>query len=476
MIRRPAVARRVAASPRLVVAALCSGGLIASFMQTLVIPLVPALPRLLDASPADASWVVTITLLVAAVMMPVTGRLGDLYGKRLVMLGCFATLVVGSMVVAAGSALVPAIIGRGLQGAAMGIIPLGITMMRDVLPPERVGSAMALMSATLGVGGAIGLPVSAIVAENASWQVLFWLSAVLGALCGLLVALVVPESDVRARGRFDVLGALGLAVGLVGLLLGVVQGGTWGWGSPLTVGAFTTSVVVLVLWGVLQLRVRDPLVDLRVSARRPVLFTNLASVVAGFAMFGTSLVFPQLLQAPPETGYGLGLSMLQAGLVMAPGGLMMMVMSPLSARLTAARGPRTTLMTGLAVIAAGYLATTFLTGSVPAVLLATVIISSGVGISYAAMPALIMGAVPRELSAAGNGLNSLMRSVGTSVSAAVTGVVLAGFTISVGGSVFPSAAGIQVALLISAGASLAGLAVTFLIPARVVAREPVAVG
>ena len=471
MIRRPATA-----SPRLVVAALSLGGMVASFMQTLVVPLVPSLPRLLDASPADASWVVTITLLVAAVMMPVTGRLGDLYGKRRMVLVCLGLLVVGSAVVAAGSALVPAMIGRGLQGAAMGIIPLGISMMRDVLPPERVGSAIALMSATLGVGAAIGLPVSAVVAQNASWQALFWFAAGLGVLCLVLVAAAVPESGVRAVGRFDLFGAVGLAVGLVSLLLGVVKGATWGWASPLTIGAFVTSVVVLVLWGAVQLRVRDPLVDLRVSARRPVLFTNLASIVAGFAMFGTSLVFPQLLQAPPETGYGLGLTMLEAGLVMAPGGLMMMVMSPLSARLTAARGPRVTLMVGLAVIAAGYVATTFLTGSVPAILLATVIVSSGVGIAYAAMPALIMGSVPRELSAAGNGLNSLMRSVGTSVSSAVTAVVLAGFTVGVAGAVFPSATGIRVALLISAGASLAGLAIAFLIPARVVGRQPVAVG
>lgn len=463
-------------SPRLVVAALCSGGMLASFMQTLVIPLVPSLPRLLDASPADASWVVTITLLVAAVMMPVTGRLGDLYGKRRVILACFATLIVGSVVVAAGSALIPAIIGRGLQGAAMGIIPLGISMMRDVLPAERVGSAIALMSATLGVGGAIGLPVSAIVAENATWQALFWLSAALGAVCLAAVAVIVPESPVRAPGRFDVVGAIGLGIGLVSLLLGVVKGATWGWGSPLTVGVFATGVVVLLVWGRVQLRVRDPLVDLRVSGRRPVLLTNLASIVAGFAMFGTSLVFPQLLQAPAETGYGLGLTMLQAGLVMAPGGLMMMVMSPVSARLTAVRGPRITLMTGLAVIAAGYLATTFLTGSVVAILIATVIISSGVGISYAAMPALIMGAVPVEQSAAGNGLNSLMRSVGTATSSAVTGVVLAGFTISAAGSVFPSEAGIMVALLISAGASLAGLVVTVFIPKPVRAPEPVPVG
>ena len=449
--------------------------MVASFMQTLVIPLVPSLPRLVDAAPADASWVVTITLLSAAVMTPVAGRLGDLYGKRRVILGCLALLVIGSVVVALGGTLVPAIVGRGLQGMAMGVIPVGISMMRDVLPPERVGGAIALMSATLGVGGAIGLPVSAVVAEHASWLALFWLAAGLGLAALVLVALVVPESGVTTPGRFDVVGAVGLGIGLVCLLLGIVKGGTWGWASPATLGLLAAAVVVLLVWGVVQLRIRDPLVDLRVTARRPVLFTNLASVVAGFAMFGTSLVFPQLLQAPAATGYGLGLSMPEAGLVMAPGGLMMMVMAPVSARLTRARGPRVTLMVGLTVIAAGYLAASFLTGSVPAVMAATIIVSSGVGIAYAAMPALIMGAVPAGVSAAANGLNSLMRSVGTALSSSVTAVVLAGFTVGVGSAVFPSATGIQVALLISAGATVAGMGVTLLIPRRVVAAPEPAV-
>ncbi|MFC4943574.1 MFS transporter [Pseudonocardia sp. GCM10023141] len=451
---------------------MCFGGMIASFMQTLVIPLIPSLPHLLSASPADASWVITVTLLTAAVMTPVAGRLGDLYGKRLVIVASLAVLVVGSVVVALSDTVIPAIIGRGLQGAAMGLIPVGISMMRDVLPAERVGSAIALMSATLGVGGAIGLPVSAFVAQNASWHALFWLAAGLGALGIVLVLAVVPESPVTTPGRFDVVGAIGLAIGLVSLLLAITKGSSWGWGSPATLGTAAAAVVVLLAWGVLQLRTREPLVDLRVSARRPVLFTNLASVVAGFAMFGTSLVFPQVLQAPMASGYGLGRSLLEAGLLMAPGGLMMMVMSPLSARLTRLRGPRVTLLIGLGVIACGYVLAAFITGTVVGVVVATIVISSGVGIAYAAMPALIMGAVPIGASAAANGLNSLMRSVGTSVSSAVAATVLAGMTISVGAAVLPSATGIRVVLLISAAASVVGFAVALLIPKREVQPTP----
>lgn len=447
-----------------IVTVLASCGLVASFMQTLVIPLIPSLPAILGADAADASWVITVTLLAAAVIMPVSGRLGDLYGKRLVLLVSLGVLIAGSVVCALASGLLPMILGRGLQGCAMGIIPLGISIMRDILPAERVGSAIAMMSATLGVGGAIGLPVSAVVAQAASWRVLFWLVAGLGAACLALLWVVVPDSSLRADGRFDGLGAVGLAAGLVSLLLAITKGGVWGWGSPTTLGLFAAAAVVFAVWGVYQLRVRHPLVNLRVSARRPVLFTNVASVLVGFSMYSSSLVLPQLLQAPATTGYGLGQSMVAAGLWMAPGGLVMMALSPVSARLTRRSGPRTSLVVGAGVIAVGYVGSTLLLGNVVEVMIAAVIVSAGVGIAYAAMPGLIMGSVPLHETASANGLNSLMRSVGTSVSSAVMATLLAQMTFTVGTLTVPSLTGFRVAFLIAAGAALVGLLVTLLVP------------
>lgn len=443
---------------------LASCGLVASFMQTLVIPLIPSLPSILGTDASDASWVITVTLLAAAVITPVSGRLGDLYGKRRVLLASVAVLIAGSVVSALASSLVPMVVGRGLQGCAMGVIPLGISIMRDILPADRVGTAIAMMSATLGVGGAIGLPLSAVIAESSSWRVLFWLSAGLGAVCLTLLWTVVPDSAVRAPGRFDVLGTLGLAVGLVSLLLAITKGATWGWGSPITLSLFASAVVVFVVWGIYQLRTRYPLVDLRVSARRPVLFTNLASVLVGFSMYSMSLVLPQLLQAPALTGYGLGQSMVAAGLWMAPGGLVMMALSPVSAGITRRRGPRTSLMIGASIIAVGYLVSTVLLHNAFEVMVAGIIVSAGVGIAYAAMPGLIMGSVPLHETASANGLNSLARSVGTSVSSAVMATLLAHMTITVGPLTVPSLTGFRVAFLIAAVAAAIGVLVTLLVP------------
>ncbi|MEU1342863.1 MFS transporter [Streptomyces sp. NPDC005827] len=456
------------AAPRanVVVAVLAFGGIVVSLMQTLVIPIVPELPKLLDASASNAAWAVTATLLAAAVATPVMGRLGDMYGKRLMLLTSLVMLVVGSVVAALSDNLVPMIVGRALQGLASGVIPLGISIMRDELPAERLGSATALMSASLGVGGALGLPAAALIADHFDWHVLFWTSAVLGVVAALFVLLLVPESKVRTGGRFDLPGALGMAAGLVCLLLGVSKGADWGWGSGTTLGLFGAAVVILLGWGFYELRTREPLVDLRTTARRQVLVTNLASVAFGFSMFAMSLVLPQLLQLPQATGYGLGKSLLAAGLVMAPTGLVMMATAPLSALVSRNFGPKITLMCGAVIVATGYGLNIVLMDAVWQLVLASCVIGAGIGFAYGAMPALIMGAVDPHETAAANSLNTLMRSIGTSSASAVAGVILAQMTTTFGTATVPSENGFKVVMAVGSGAAILALLVAAFIPRR----------
>jgi MFS family permease len=449
-----------------IVAVLAGVGIVVSLMQTLVVPLIPELPTLLHTSAANASWVITATLLSGAVATPVAGRLGDLYGKRLMMVISLLMLVAGSLVCAVSNSLTPAVVGRALQGFGMGVIPLGISIMRDVLPPKRLLGGMALMSSSFGVGGALGLPVSALIAQTTNWHVLFWAAGALALLALLLVLLVIPESPVRVGGHFDLVGAAGLSVGLLALLLVVSKGTDWGWTGGTTLGMAAAAVAVLALWGWWERRVAAPLVDLRATLRRQVLLTNLASILVGFSMYATSLILPQLLQLPTSTGFGLGMSMLAAGLWMAPAGLAMMAVSPLAARLSTTRGPKASLLAGALVIAGGYLLGQVLLGSAWGVLIIAAVSSAGVGLAYAAMPALIMGAVPPSESAGANGLNSLMRSIGTSTSAAVIGVVLAHMTVGSGPTAWPSMAGFRTAFGLGAAAALGGALVALAIPGR----------
>ncbi|MFE9764727.1 MFS transporter [Streptomyces sp. NPDC005808] len=454
-IRRPSGA---------IVPVLAFAGIVVAVMQTLLVPVIKDLPELLGTAPSNATWVLTSTLLAGAVATPIMGRLGDLFGKRRMLLLSLSVMVVGSLIAGFTSQLLVMIVGRSLQGFAMGAIPLGIGLMRDMLPREKLGKAMALMSSSIGVGGGLALPVAALVAQHADWHALFFLAAGLGVLSIVLTLVAVPESPMRAKGTFDVLGAAGLSAGLILFLLPITKGSDWGWTSVTTLGLFAAAAVVLLLWGVMELRVKAPLVDLRTTARRAVLFTNLASIMVGVAFYAVSLVLPQLLQLPKSTGYGLGQSMVVAGLCVAPLGLTMMFTAPVYARISAKYGPKVTLILGMLIIAIGYGAGLGLMSAAWQTIIIAVVLGAGIGLAYSSLPALIVGAVPASETGAANGLNTLMRSIGTSVSSAVIGMVLANTADNVGGVAVPTMHGFRVSFLIATGAVAVGLLMALFLP------------
>jgi len=458
-------ATRVARRPYgLIVGVLALAGLGASFMQTILIPIQPRLPELLSASADDTPWVITATLVAAAVCTPIAGRLGDMYGKRRIAMVLLLLQAAGAVLAALSDSLIPMIVARVLQGMAAGVIPLGISILRDVLPPKRLGSAVALVSATLGVGGALGLPLSAIVADSLNWHALFWLAAGIALVCFVLFAAIVPASAQRAKGRLDVVGIIGLSIGLVGSLIAISRGSQWGWADGRTLGFLIGGLCVLIVWGFYELRVKDPLVDLRVSARGAVLLTNLASVAMGFALFASNVVFPQLLELPSATGIGLGLSLVVASLVLAPSGLAMMAVSPIAGRLERFRGPKPLLVAGAGVIAVSYGAALLFHTEFWHILVVNVLLGVGVGFGYAAMPALIMRAVPIHETGAANGLNALMRSLGTSIAAAIVGAILAQSVTRTNGIPGPSEGGFMLTLLLGLGAAVLCLMLALFIP------------
>ncbi|WP_238586350.1 MFS transporter [Rhodococcus rhodochrous] len=453
-------------SPALITATLAGCGLICSFMQTLMIPLVPELPRLLSTSPSNASWIVTATLLAGAVCTPISGRLGDIFGKKRVALILLGAILVGSLLAAVTTTLIPMIMGRAFQGAGLGVIPLGISMLRDTIPTELLGRSVALMSSTLGVGAAVGMPLSAFASQHYDWHALFWMSGALSVLGAVALWVIVPTGPRHRDIRFDVLGALGLTGGLTGLLLAVSKGSDWGWPAAPTLVCGVGGLVVLLVWAIYQWHSGSPLVDLRVSIRRPVLLTNLASVAVGFGLFASSVVLPKLLEMPDVTGVGLGQSMMVASLCMVPTGLIMMVVSPLAARVSSARGPRTSLIVGATTIAAGYGLALVLMTQVWHTVLVGCVIGVGIGFAYAALPTLIMRSVPESETGAANGLNSLMRSIGTSTASAVAAVLLSQNVVTVGVHDYTSATGFRLAFAAAGIAALLALVIAWFIPPR----------
>ncbi|WP_020107800.1 MFS transporter [Nocardia sp. 348MFTsu5.1] len=461
--------------PRVLIAVLCFGGLLASFMQTLVIPIVGRLPAYLDTTSDNASWVITATLLTAAVAMPIAGRLADMFGKRRIILACIGAMIIGSIICAMTSMVVPMIIGRGTQGLAMGVIPCGISLLRDKLDPARIPGAIATMSATLGVGGAIGLPVAAWITQTFDWHVIFWVAAGLAVFTFALVFTLVSESDARSPGTFDFVGATGLTAALVSLLLALSKGSTWGWASALTVGLATFGLVTLTAWGWFELRIKTPLVDLRTSRQPVIVLTNAASVLFGFSLMAIGLAAPQLLQIPNIPGvvdYGMGQTILATGLILAPGGLMMMFFSPVSARMNIKIGPKITLLIGGVVITLGYVMSVFMMTEPWQIFVCNIVVSIGVGIGYSAMPALIMSAAPLHQMAAANSLNSLMRSIGTAIASALLATILASSVIDLGGGHHvPTESAFQLVFIIGSGAALLAALIALSIPYKFVRQS-----
>lgn len=460
--------------PNRTVAVLAAAGIASALTQTLVIPLIASLPQIFSTSASNTSWVITVTLLTGTVSMPVLGRLADLFGKRRVILCALVPLLIGSVLCALSSSISVMLLGRALQGVANGITPLGISLLHDVLPAARVGRAVALMSSSMGIGGALGLPLAAAIAQFADWRVLFWTMAALSAVILLLVGLLIPSDPARPRqGRFDPVGALLLGGGLVALLLSISKGPGWGWTSAPVLAAAASALVLLVCWVQWEVHCDHALIDLRLMTRPVVLMTNAASVFIGFAMYSQSLLVPQILQLPTSTGYGLGQSMLGMGLWMAPTGLAMMAVSGPGARLSARFGARTTLVTGGLVMAAGYASASLLMGSLWGVAVSAAVISAGVGLAFGAMPALIMGEVPAAQKAASNAFNALMRSIGISVSSAVVAVILATMSVQTQShATIPTETGFRVGLLVGAAVSLLAAVLARCIPGRGMLSDP----
>lgn len=412
---------------RPVVAVLAAAGLVGILSQALLIPLLGELPERLGITREAASWAMTVCLVAAAVATPVSGRLADLVGRRRVLVWCLVATAIGSVLCAVGTYYPLLLAGRALQGTSSAVIPLGISALAEVAVGIGLQRGAALISATMGIGTAAGVAFSGLIASVADWQVVFWVAAVLAVVVTVAVVLVVPKPVADAgpagpRASFDGIGCVLLSIGLVAVLLAVTNGGRWGWGHPATLGSAAGGLVVLTVWWRWERRTTDPLVDLESAVEPRMALVQLASVLAGVAMFTNVLVMPVLLQRPVD---GPGHSVLVAGLCLVPGGLAMMLAAPLGSWIVGRRGARWALALGLACSAAGYTASALTVRWPVAVVAVSLLIGLGIGMSFATLPFLVVRLTAPDAVGAANGLNTLMRMIGASVSSAVIGAVLA---------------------------------------------------
>ncbi len=464
-------------SPTITIAVLATSGMVMAIMQTMFIPLLAQIPGILNCTADNASWLITATLITSVVAIPTMSRLADMHGKRKMMLLSIGMMVTGSLVGALSENLGVLILARALQGFAIAMIPLGMSIMRDLVPPERLASGVAFMSGSMGVGSAIGLPFGGIIFESLGWHWIFWVSVITGSLCGLAIFAVVPESKVRAGGRFDVRGAVLISVALTAFLLGVTKGSHWGWLSPGILACWVVTLAVMFYWFPYELKSGHPIIDLRTSAQKAVLLTNIASILVGFAMYANMLSSTQFLEMPEASGYGFGFTVSHAGLLILPASLSMVIMAPVAARITNVYGPKVTFILGGGLLGAGYVIRLFFMGAPWQIMIGAIVVSLGTMTSMSAAPNIIMRSVPITETASANGLNNVIRNVGMSISSATVAAFLTGMTIVVGGKIYPSESAF-VAVYVAAGlCGFAGTIVAIFLPAHLAKRnEALSVG
>jgi MFS family permease len=447
------------ASGGLTLLALATAGLVVSVMQTLVLPLLPSLVAAFHTSVATVTWVFTATLLAGAVATPLLSRLGDMYGKKSMLIVAMVLLVIGSVVCALATSLGVLIVGRALQGVSSAVIPLAIGTIRDVFPRERVMTAIGIVSATLAVGGAAGLLLTGVIAAHTTgFHIVFWVAAGAGVLGLLLVVAWAPASGGRAGGRPDLPGAASLAAWLVCLLIALSEGGIWGWRSGRIIGLFAGAAAACALWIWIEMRVRDPLVRLPLLVGPRSLSANLASLLLGFAMFAGFTLVSDFVQTPrAQLGYGLSGSVLDVGLYLLPGTVASLGFSALAGRFEARIGAAWTLAAGSALIGAAFAWLAVANAQVYDMLIFSVLQGIGFGLAYAALGTVAVQHVPMDQSAIASGINSLVRTTGGSLGTAITAAVLTSYVIA--HTTLPSLHGYVLSFLAAALAGAASAAV-----------------
>ena len=438
--------------------------LLVAVISSLGAPLIPAIAAADGVSVTSAQWALTVTLVVGAVATPVLGRLGDGPGRRTVVLVVLALVLLGSVLAALPSGLGWTIAGRALQGLGLGLTPLTIATARTALAGERARSTVAALSVAVAAGLGLGYPVTGFIAEVGGVHAAFWFGAAASAGALVAAALVYPPSDPVPPRRLDVAGAVLLGVGLAAGLLALGQGETWGWTSPAVAGLAVLAVAALAGWVVWQLRADAPLVDLRLARGRSSGIAHATALLAGLANYLFLASAPRLAQTPESTGYGFGTSIVVAGLVLLPFSVASVVASQLAKPLDRRAGPRAVLSLGALVLGAGLLLFGLVRDELWQLFVGSAVSGLGVGYVFAALPGVIVAAVPVRETGSAMSLNQVLRYIGFSVGSALGATLLEAATPD--GAALPASGGYTAIALVGCGVCLAMAALTAFLPAQ----------
>jgi MFS family permease len=449
---------------RLLVPTLVLSGSLMSVVSSLGAPLIPTLSRAEGVSLSTGEWILTITLLTGALATPVMGRLADGPRQRAVMLAALSVVIAGCALSAASNGFTVLLIGRALQGVGLGLLPVAMAIARRNLPPEAARRTIATLSVTTAIGAGLGYPLTGLIAQFLDFRAAYWFGAI--AVTGVLVvaALVLPPRSTGTSRRFDAVGAGLLSLAVIGVSVALSEGGEWGWASAGTLGVVGASVVLLAAWIPYELRVAEPLVDLRQVRNRSVLTADASGFLISVALYLLLPIIVEFVQIPRSAGYGFAASLVVSGLVLVPLSVCSFVASRVLAVYERRFGSRTMIPLGSAVFAVAAVFFAVEHSTLWEAFVTTAICGLAVGFTTGAMPGFIVAAVAPSETGSATGFFQVVRSIGLTVGSALSAAVLMAHTRP--GQALPDVGGFEVALIIAAALCLATAVVSFVLPGR----------
>jgi MFS family permease len=444
-------------------AVLATAALAFSLLQSLIIPAIPLLEHTLHTTTTGATWLLTGYLLSAAIATPILGRMGDMVGKEKMIVIVLVTLSVGTLISALATTFPIMLTGRFVQGAGGAIFPLAFGIIRDEFPPEKVAGAIGMLSAILGVGVGAGIVLSGPIVEHLSYHWLFWIPMTLSLGAMVTTFLFVPESPVRAPGRVNWVGASIMSAWLVTGLLAISYGPIWGWKAASVLGLLAATAALIPCWIRSEMRSDTPMVDMKMMRIPAVWSTNLAALLFGFGMFSMFIIVPEFAQTPARVGYGFGASVTQSGLYLLPFAVAMLVIAPLTGRLTVLIGSKALLVIGALFGGASYGFLALAHGESWDLYVAAGLLGVSVAFGFASMSNLIVEAVPRTQTGVATGMNTNIRNIGAALGSGVaTSLIVSGSLVHG----YPKEHGFVLAFVVCGGALVVAAIAALMIPTR----------
>lgn len=465
-------------SPNRILAALFIAEILVTFESTMIYAALPTLIREFG-DPLQAGWLVTIHLLIAAATAPVAGRLGDIYGRKTVIMVLLALALIGSLISAMSSVFLIILAGRAIQGFCTAILPLAVGVVREGFPAAKVPVAIGVLTTAQGVGSATGLVFGGAIVDNLNWQGLFWASAILSVVALLAVGLIVP-AKAGTPPREPINWTEGLlpipAVAAIMFALGLTK--QHGWLDPYPLSIFATGFVLLALWGWMSLKSREPFIDLRLFGIRNFAVANLMQILLGMSTMHVIFVMSAYMQSPAWTMVGLGLTATLAGVAKLPSNVLAFFAGPFSGWMTTRAGAQRTVMAGALLAGAGWLFAMLLPGTFAGIVGILIVITWGTTMLQAAMPSIVVASVPENRTSEAMGSMTVVRGMASAIGAQIIALVLATYTMAApeGGGQFPTAEAYRLTMGLIAALTIAAAAAALLLRKSDEAAQPASGG